>query len=82
MDYAKKYGKITPIEEIDNYEWQFIVLAIQSLYIDLCVQEGKYQEAQKIKNEDFFDLFHNEISEPNKSNILYKKVLNIKRVDN
>jgi hypothetical protein len=42
MDYAKKYGKITPIEEIDNYEWQFIVLAIQSLYIDLCVQEGKY----------------------------------------
>lgn len=20
-DYAKKYGNITPIEEIDNYEW-------------------------------------------------------------
>ncbi|CAD8146516.1 unnamed protein product [Paramecium octaurelia] len=83
MDYAKKYGKITPIEEIDNYEWQFIVLAIQSLYIDLCVQEGKYQEAQKIKNDDFFDLFHNEItSNTSRNGILYKKLLNIKRVDN
>ncbi|CAD8064921.1 unnamed protein product [Paramecium sonneborni] len=82
MDYAKKYGKITPIEEIDNYEWQFIVLAIQSLYIDLCVQEGKYQEAQKIKNDDFFDLFHNEITQSIRNDILYKKHLNIKRVDN
>ena len=27
-EYAKRYGNITPIEEIDNYEWQFIVLAI------------------------------------------------------
>ncbi|CAK77942.1 unnamed protein product (macronuclear) [Paramecium tetraurelia] len=81
MDYANKYGKITPIEEIDNYEWQFIVLGIQSLYIDLCISEGKYEEAQKIKNDDFFDLFHYDLSSSNKSEILYKKLLNIKRVN-
>ncbi|CAD8158185.1 unnamed protein product [Paramecium octaurelia] len=81
MDYANKYGKITPIEEIDNYEWQFIVLGIQSLYIDLCISEGKYEEAQKIKNDDFFDLFHYDLSSSNKSEILYKKQLNIKRVN-
>ncbi|CAD8078737.1 unnamed protein product [Paramecium primaurelia] len=80
-DYAKRYGNITPIEEIDNYEWQFIVLAIQSLYIEQCIQEGKIEEAQKINNDDFFNLFHEDPSIKTSKNILYKKELTIQKVD-
>ncbi|CAD8163009.1 unnamed protein product [Paramecium octaurelia] len=80
-DYSKNYGNVTPIEEIDNYEWQFIVLAIQALYIEKCILEGKIEEAQKINNDNFFDLFHEEPLIKTSKSILYKKELNIKKVD-
>ncbi|CAD8093324.1 unnamed protein product [Paramecium sonneborni] len=80
-DYAKRYGNITPIEEIDNYEWQFIVLAIQGLYIEQCIQEGKIEEAQKINNDDFFNLFHEDTSIKTNKSILYKKELTIQKLD-
>lgn len=28
LEYALKYGHSIPIEEIDHFEWQFIILAI------------------------------------------------------
>ncbi|KAM3139489.1 hypothetical protein pb186bvf_008325 [Paramecium bursaria] len=93
MDYAIKFGKITPIEEIDNYEWQFIVLAIQSLQVELLISQGKFLEAQKVKNDEFFqDLFlqenylgQNNFQQPfqlqTKQEILYKKHLQIKKYE-
>ncbi|CAD8161914.1 unnamed protein product [Paramecium octaurelia] len=82
QSYSKKYGIATPIEEIDNFECQFILLAIKNLYVELYLQEGRIAEAQKINNDEFFDYLPNDSLQVNTNQrFLYKKNLNIKKVD-
>ncbi|CAD8082551.1 unnamed protein product [Paramecium primaurelia] len=82
QSYSKKYGISTPIEEIDNFECQFILLAIKNLYVELYLQEGKIKEAQKINNDDFFDYLPDDSIQVNTNErFLYKKKLNIQKVD-
>ncbi|CAD8095076.1 unnamed protein product [Paramecium sonneborni] len=84
QNYSKQLGLITPIEEIDNYECQFILLAIKSLYVELYLQQGNIAEAEKINNDESFDYFQEQFIQEKErqiQNFYYKKKLNLQKVD-
>ncbi|CAD8100013.1 unnamed protein product [Paramecium sonneborni] len=84
QNYAKQFGIIPPIEEIDNYECQFILLAIKNLYVEQHLQLGNIAEAKIINNDESFDYFLDEIFEEKEGQLLnfqYRKKLNLQKVD-